>query len=208
MSSSRVSRRTALFGAAASAVGVVGLARRTTATAAPGAAPGAAPVVPIEQAASVTRPAKRLRQMGSLMFPMGPEPRCDVLDNFGDPRSGGRRHEGIDLLSTLGQEVYAVVDGLLTKQAGADSSLSGNAWGITADLDGTYYFYAHLSAFAPGLSLGDRVKRGQIIGYVGDTGTPGAGNYHLHFEVHPGGQTNTAVDPLPLLEIPGVCTIT
>jgi murein DD-endopeptidase MepM/ murein hydrolase activator NlpD len=217
MSGSEVSRRTALLGAAATAIaGVVGLSRRSTATAATAttpaltrsAAPGAAPNLPIEQSATGARPAKRLRQMGSLMFPMGPEPRCDILDNFGDPRSGGRHHEGIDLLSTLGQEVYAVVDGTLTKQAGADSSLSGNAWGLTATVGGTYYFYAHLSAFAAGLSLGDRVAQGQIIGYVGDTGNPGPGNYHLHFEVHPGGQLNAAVNPLPLLEVPTVCTVT
>ena len=142
------------------------------------------------------------------MFPMETEPRCDILDNFGDPRSGGRRHEGIDILSTLAQDVYAVVDGMLTVQAAADSSLSGNAWGLTADLDGTYYFYAHMSGFAEGLVVGSHVRQGDVIGYVGDTGNPGPGNYHLHFEVHPGGQRNAAVDALPLLEIPSRCTIT
>lgn len=139
---------------------------------------------------------------------MGTTPRCDILDNFGDARSGGRRHEGIDLLSSLGQEVYAVVDGTLSDQADASASLSGNAWGLTSLLDGTYYFYAHLSSFATGLSLGDRVARGQLLGYVGDTGNPGPGNYHLHFEVHPGGQRNAAIDPLPLLQIPSACKIT
>lgn len=193
-----------LIAAAATAVGsVAGLSRRGSA--AP-VAPAAPVPLPIEQAASVTKPAKRLRQMGSLMFPMGPEPECTVLDNFGDARSGGRTHEGVDLLASLGQDVYAVVDGVLTRQAGADSSLSGNAWGLTAT-DGTYYFYAHLSAFAPGLAVGSAVKKGDIIGYVGDTGNPGAGNYHLHFEVHPGGHLSAAVDPLPLLEIPAVCTV-
>ena len=104
--------------------------------------------------------------------------------------------------------MYAVVDGTLTRQADASASLSGNAWGLTADSDGTYYFYAHLSAFADGVSLGDHVTKGQLIGYVGDTGNPGPGNYHLHFEVHPGGQSNAAVNPLQLLEIPNACTIT
>ena len=49
------------------------------------------------------------------------------------------------------------------------------------------------------------MTRGQLIGYVGDTGNPGPGNYHLHFEVHPKG--GAAVDPFPLLTIPKVCTI-
>ncbi|MCU1361924.1 MAG: hypothetical protein JWN99_3213, partial [Ilumatobacteraceae bacterium] len=43
--------------------------------------------------------------------------------------------------------------------------------------------------------------------YVGDTGDAGPGNYHLHFEVHPLGQRNAAVDPVTLLEIPAACTL-
>ena len=149
---------------------------------------------------------QRLKQLGSLLFPMGPSPRCFILDNFGDPRSGGRRHEGVDLLATLGQEVYAVADGVLTDQTDASSPLAGNSWGLVATT-GEYYFYAHLSAFAPGLTKGATVRRGDLIGYVGDTGNPGVGNFHLHFEVHPGGRRSPAVDPLPLLAIPGACTV-
>jgi murein DD-endopeptidase MepM/ murein hydrolase activator NlpD len=161
----------------------------------------------IEVAASVTKPAKRLRQVGTLLFPMNPTPRCYILNNFGDPRGGGRTHEGVDTMATLGQEIYAVVDGTLTRQATAESPLSGNAWGLTATVGGSYYFYAHLSAFADGLAVGSKVTRGQLIGYVGDTGDAGPGNYHLHFEVHPGSQKNAAVDPVPLLEIPAACTL-
>jgi peptidoglycan LD-endopeptidase LytH len=195
--------RAALLGAALAAVGSVA---GTTAPSAAAPEAAAAPA-PIEQAANVTRPAKRLRQIGSLFFPMDPEPTCYILNNFGDARSGGRSHEGVDIMATLGQEVYAVADGTLTRQALIDSPLSGNAWGLTATLDGTYYFYGHLSAFAEGIALGDKVIKGELIGYVGDTGNPGAGNYHLHFEIHPGGQKNAAVDPVPFLEIPTVCTL-
>lgn len=203
---SRASRRSLLLGTAAAIVGGAAAlgARRVGPLDAARAAPNP---LPIERAATVTAPAKRLRRVGATMFPMGPSPRCDILDNFGDARSGGRRHEGIDILATVGQDVYAVADGLLVSQADASASLSGNAWGLTAD-DGTYYFFAHLSRFADGLTLGDRVRRGQVIGYVGDTGNPGPGNYHLHFEVHPGGQRAAAVDPLPLLEVPIACSVT
>jgi murein DD-endopeptidase MepM/ murein hydrolase activator NlpD len=191
-----LSRRALLAGGAA-ALGSTVVARQRT---------GASTPTSIEGAATATRPAVRLRRSGGLLFPMTPTPRCVVLNNFGDPRSGGRFHEGIDLLATLGQEVYAVAPGVLVSQANATASLSGNAWGHTAD-DGQYYFYAHLSAFADGLSVGDRVSRGQVIGYVGDTGNPGPGNHHLHFEVHPGGMRSAAVDPLPLLDISFACTI-
>jgi murein DD-endopeptidase MepM/ murein hydrolase activator NlpD len=149
----------------------------------------------------------RLRSNAALLFPMAERPRCDVLDNFGDPRSGSRSHQGADLLATLGQPVYAVADGTLTDQwvAGASNALlSGNAWRLD-DANGTYYFYAHLAGFAPGLTEGASVRRGQLIGYVGDTGNPGAGNYHLHFEVHPGG--GAAVNPLPLMAMPLVCRV-
>lgn len=142
-------------------------------------------------------------------FPMEPIPRCQILDNFGDPRSGGRTHAGADLLATLGQDVYAMADGTLTGQtfasSGGNSGLSGNLWTLTASTGGTYYVYAHLSGFAPGLSKGSKVKAGQLIGWVGDTGNAGPGNYHLHFEIHPGG--NTLVNPLPLLTIPAQCKV-
>ena len=160
----------------------------------------------IAGSASANQRADRLKQMGTIMLPMNPTPRCIVLDNFGDPRSGGRRHEGVDLLATLGQPVYAVADGVLTEQTDVSSPLAGNSWGLTA-VGGAYYFYAHLSSFATGLTKGSTVARGDVIGFVGDTGNPGPGNYHLHFEVHPGGPRSPAIDPFPLLQIPRVCTV-
>lgn len=159
-------------------------------------------------ATQANQPADRLAPLPPPNFPMQITPRCVVLNNFGSPRSGGRTHEGEDILATLGQEVYAMADGVLTNQATVGdgtqgSPLSGNMWKLTRP-DGTYYIYAHLSAFAPGLEKGQNVYRGQVIGYVGDTGNPGPGNYHLHFELHPGG--GAAVDPLPLLTVPASCT--
>ena len=188
------------------AAGTVASGPSPTALARPAAA-----IVEVTAAPSAmaTAPAQRLRRYGPPNFPMQPTPRCDVLDNFGDPRSGGRTHAGSDMMATLGQEVYAMADGTLTYQAkvgdgSAGSSLSGNLWKLTR-ADGTYYVYAHLSKFATGLAVGSKVYRGQLIGYVGDTGNPGAGNYHLHFEIHPNG--GAAVNPLPLLTIPNGCRV-
>jgi peptidoglycan LD-endopeptidase LytH len=143
---------------------------------------------------------------GTLMFPMNPSPRCTVLDNFGDGRSDGRSHLGTDILATLGQEVYAVEGGVLYRQSidgQSGTELSGNGWNLRGTSNTTYAFL-HLSGFAAGLQVGSTVVKGQLIGYVGDTGNPGAGNYHLHFEVHPDG--GAAVNAYPLLNIPTACT--
>ena len=162
----------------------------------------------LEVAATALKPAIRLSQAGVMVFPMNPLPKCALSKtSFGESRAGGRIHEGIDLMASLGQEVYAVDNGVMWRQAidgQPNATLSGNAWYLKMT-DGTYYFYGHLSAFAAGLKLGDTVTRGQLIGYVGDTGNPGPGNYHLHFEVHP--QGGAAVNPYPLLTIPKSCTV-
>lgn len=192
------------------AVAVVATATWALPTNAPAAA---APQASQElaEAAVALAPAQRLRLAPPENFPMAPSPRCEILDNFGDGRGGGRVHEGEDIMATKGQEVYAMVDGTLTLQVvdgsgQSGASLSGNLWQLTATTGGTYYVYAHLSAFAPGLAKGSKVLKGQLLGYVGDTGNPGPGNYHLHFEIHPGG--GKAVDPLPLLRpVPAACTV-
>ncbi|MDP9464705.1 MAG: M23 family metallopeptidase [Actinomycetota bacterium] len=165
-------------------------------------------LIRLELAANALKPAVRLSQAGVIMFPMNPAPRCWMSkSSFGQPRSGGRTHEGLDIMASLGQEVYAVDNGVLNRQSidGApNATLSGNAWTMRLP-DRTEYFYGHLSRFAEGLTLGATVTRGQLIGYVGDTGNPGVGNYHLHFGVFPKG--GAAVDPLPLLTVPKACTI-
>jgi murein DD-endopeptidase MepM/ murein hydrolase activator NlpD len=162
----------------------------------------------LEVAATALKPALRLSQTGVIMFPINPLPKCALSKtSFGQPRPDGRIHEGIDIMASLGQEVYAVDNGVLWRQiinGETNSTLSGNAWYLKLP-DGTYYFYGHLSAFATGVKLGDAVTRGQLIGYVGDTGNPGPGNYHLHFEVHPKG--GAAVNPYQLLTIPKSCTV-
>ncbi len=172
-------------------------------------------VTEVSGSANAFAPARRLSLDSSKpIFPIQVTPTCYIHDNFGDPRSGGRIHQGIDIAATLGQEVYAVVDGTLGHQVidgEPGSSLSGNVWRLTAAGLGagasraTWYAYMHLSGFAPGLIDGSVVTQGQLIGYVGDTGNPGPGNYHLHFEVHPDG--GAAVDPLTVLSIPAGCTV-
>ena len=143
---------------------------------------------------------------GELLFPIDPEPRCEVFDNFGGYSKyyGPGGHQGVDIGADLRQEVYAVEDGVLTEEY--DGSGSGLGWGLVSDTD-VKYRYFHLDELEPGLTEGDRVEEGQRIGWVGDTGNASAGGWHLHFEVRPGSPHRTPVDPVPLLAIPAACTV-
>jgi peptidoglycan hydrolase-like protein with peptidoglycan-binding domain len=129
--------------------------------------------------------------------------RCSFADTWQQSRPGGRKHEGVDIMGVKGLALYAVVDGTITKMYGADAVLSGNALRLTAS-DGTYFFYAHLDSFAPGIAVGSVVKAGQIIGYMGATGH--AGSPHLHFEVHPKG--GAPVSPYPIVKAVDACDVT
>ena len=129
--------------------------------------------------------------------------RCSFVDSWHETRAGGRLHIGVDIIGPKGLAIYAVADGAITKMYGAESKLSGNALRLTA-ADATYFFYAHLDSFAPGISVGSVVKAGQIIGYMGNTGN--AGTSHLHFEVHPGG--GDAVNPYPVIKAVDACHVT
>ena len=130
--------------------------------------------------------------------------RCSFVDSWHDSRSGGRLHIGVDIVGPKGLAIYAVTDGTITKMYGAESKLSGNALRLTA-ADATYFFYAHLDSFAPGITVGSIVKAGQIVGYMGASGNAG-GNSHLHFEIHPGG--GEAVNPYPVVKAVDACHVT
>jgi murein DD-endopeptidase MepM/ murein hydrolase activator NlpD len=129
--------------------------------------------------------------------------RCSFSDSWHAPRPGNRLHIGVDIIGPKGLALYAVVDGTITKMYGADSSLSGNALRLTG-ADKTYFFYAHLDSFAPGITVGSTVRAGQIIGYMGSTGNSGVS--HLHFEVHPGG--GDAINPYPVVKAVDACHVT
>ena len=125
--------------------------------------------------------------------------RCTFIDSFGAPRSGGRSHAGVDIIAPRGTPVYAVQSTVIWKKS-SSGVLSGNALWLAA-ADGTYFFYAHLDSFAPGISQGVSVRAGDLIGFVGSTGN--AGIPHLHFEVHPRG--GTAVNPYPIVKAVSGC---
>ena len=126
---------------------------------------------------------------------------CYYGDSWGAPRGNGRVHLGVDIVAKQGQELYAVTTGRISQiYIDSPGSLSGNGLKI-ARPDGTYFFYAHLSAFAPGIDVGAQVTAGQLVGYVGSTGN--SATPHLHLEVHPGG--GSAVNPYPIVKALGAC---
>ncbi|MGD9697248.1 MAG: choice-of-anchor P family protein [Thermoleophilia bacterium] len=115
-------------------------------------------------------------------------------DDYGAPRAGTGWHHGNDLFADRGTPVVAVADGTLSKVG--VNTLGGNRLWLT-DEAGNQYYYAHLSAYAPASVEGARVRKGQVIAFVGNTGQAITTPPHLHFEIHPGG--GDSVDPYPYL---------
>jgi peptidoglycan LD-endopeptidase LytH len=115
----------------------------------------------------------------SLIVPVRNIHADDLSDNWGAARSEGRLHQGIDIMAPQGAPVLAATDGEIVRFW--NSELGGVSI-YQADANGDLvFYYAHLSARADNIKEGDRVRQGQVIGYVGETGN--ASTPHLHFEM-------------------------
>ena len=155
----------------------LGLRARLTAAAAapvtPKIAPGASPYL--------------------LVFPVAGA--NSYTDDFGDARHQGR-HEGTDVMADRGTPLLAVADARVIRLSRTESGLGGiSLWLERAD--GTQYYYAHMTTITDGLAEGSKVAVGQLVGTVGNTGDARYGAPHLHFEIHPGG--DSATNPYPHL---------
>ena len=131
-------------------------------------------------------------------------------DDFGDPRPGGRTHEGVDILGQKMMQLYAAVDGIISYLTIPEAS-----WGYEISIEDTDHYrynYLHVNndtpgtddgmggvanAFAPGIAVGVHVTRGEFIGWMGDSGDAEAVTPHLHFEIRL--PDDTAIDPYPSL---------
>ena len=121
-----------------------------------------------------------LRQRSLLMPVLGIK-KENLRSNFDEMRGASRRHEAIDILAPRNTPVFAVEDG---KIARLFLSAAGGITIYQYDPSEKYvYYYAHLEKYAPGLEEGDKVQRGDVIGYVGTTGNAPRNTPHLHFAI-------------------------
>jgi peptidoglycan LD-endopeptidase LytH len=126
----------------------------------------------------------------------------ELVDTFDQARSAGRRHDAIDIMAAEGTPVIAAADGTIEKLF---NSVRGGMTIYERSPDRKWeYYYAHLSAYAPGLAEGQQVKRGQVIARVGHTGDASAAGPHLHFAINAMGPADrwwngTPINPYPLL---------
>lgn len=144
----------------------------------------------------------------AITIPVAGVQRGELRDTFGAARVG-HRHGALDIMARRGTPVLAAVDGTIRKL------FTSRAGGLTIyefDSDEKMnYYYAHLDGYVSGLREGNRVKRGEVIGYVGSTGNAPANAPHLHFSMTPIPPTKEwwkgeAIDPYPILMERGVTT--
>ena len=166
------------------------------AKAAPGPAPEPGTGIPVRQPPKVT---PKLTA-GGYVFPVyGPS---SFTDTFGAPRSdvSGGWHHGDDIFAPLGAPILAVAYGTVFSVGW--NQIGGNRLWLR-DGQGNLFYYAHLSAFTPLATNGNKVNAGDVLGFVGNTGDAQGTPTHLHFEVHPVGLIGLgydgAVDPTTYL---------
>ncbi len=116
------------------------------------------------------------------------------VNDWGFPRDGGARtHKGTDVFTPYGQEQYAVANGTIELLSGG---LGGTAIWLVSDY-GVRFYYAHMSGYAPGLTNGQTVAIGDLVGYTGNTGNARTTPPHLHFGIR--ASTGSWVNPYPTL---------
>jgi murein DD-endopeptidase MepM/ murein hydrolase activator NlpD len=104
------------------------------------------------------------------------------VDTYGSDRSDVNYHHGDDIFGELGQPLLAVAGGTVFSLGW--NRVGGNRLWLR-DHQGNLFYYAHLAAFSTNARNGARVKAGQVIGFMGNTGDAEGAVTHLHFEVHP-----------------------
>jgi peptidoglycan LD-endopeptidase LytH len=126
-----------------------------------------------------------------------------LTDTWHDAREGGARvHKAIDIMAPGGTPVRSALPGTVEKLF---NSARGGITAYVRTDDGRWQlYYAHLRGYAAGLAEKQHLSQGQLIGYVGDTGDAGPGNYHLHFAINrmapgEGWWQGTAINPYPIL---------
>lgn len=134
-----------------------------------------------------------LARGGSLPFPVVGGHGYDIGGGFGAARDGGaRQHKGVDIFADRGTPVRAVAKGRVTTGNGG---LGGHYIFLSSGFTGPRFYYAHLDHFAVDGST--NVAKGDVIGYVGNSGNAQGGPTHLHFGIYTSGG---AINPAPFIQ--------
>lgn len=157
--------------------------------------------IPKQSASAVLNPilVQQLRNTSMpsrLPIPVDNIKRHQLKDTWGASRSSGRLHEGIDIMAPRGTKVLSATEGMIADLR--NNNLGGKVIWILGP-GGTWHYYAHLDGHKRGLSVGDYVKKGQVIGYVGNSGNAQHTAPHLHYGLYLQGKGRGAVNPYPYL---------
>jgi peptidoglycan LD-endopeptidase LytH len=124
--------------------------------------------------------------------PLASRRRSRFVDSWGNARSGGRHHEGIDVFAAKDTPVRSTTSGIVTRVG--TNHLGGRVvWLLGPGLE--RHYYAHLNRYAE-IRVGDQIEAGTIIGYAGNTGNARGGPVHLHYGIYRNG---IAQNPYPRL---------
>lgn len=141
-----------------------------------------------------------------LLVPVDGVRREALRDTYVAARSGGI-HGALDILAPRGTPVLSADDGTIGRLA--DGPIGGIAV-YASDVDARFvYYYAHLDRLRSGLAVGDRVAKGEVIGYVGTTGNAPRDTPHLHFQVMKRAATRAwwsgpPINPISFFAVDGV----
>lgn len=135
----------------------------------------------------------RAAPQATLPIPVDGVVRRDLRDSWNAPRSGGRRHQGIDIFAPRHTPVRSTTAGVVVTVG--TQPLGGRIVRVLGP-GGEWHYYAHLERFAD-IRQGKIVMPGTVLGYVGDSGNARGTPPHLHYGIYrPGGG---ALNPYPRL---------
>ena len=157
---------------------------------------------PVRDEAAISVPAEE--QTRQLIIPVLDVSAADLVDNFSDESGAGNRlHEAIDIAAPHGTSVIAAAPGTIERLFRSEAG--GNTIYVRSDDGETIHYYAHLAEYAPGLTEGQKIRRGQRLGAVGSTGNAERDAPHLHFAIlrttpeAEWWEPATALNPYPIL---------
>jgi len=182
-----------------------GCASGGAARAGTGAAPAAAGRTATASLGAISRAEHQYLLDRRLMVPVDGVSPDALRDDFSAGRSGGRSHNAIDIMAPRFTPVLAVDHGRILSVR--SNTLGGLIIYALDEAERFVYYYAHLDSFREGLRPGERIRAGDVIGYVGNTGNASATVPHLHLQImryQPRRYWEGApVNPFPILQRTG-----